>query len=215
MQSLGMVRFILPLCSGLFAVLVAVANWWGRIMDFLNFSEDLDTMTTTVQGIEKDWGLWIFIIALVSFITLTSIAIHGRRAEISLKCRKPINYAYDWLSQNRFYEDEINEEEDIAHSLEQAALDEEITIWGVEPYPSPFEEEDPVWQKISPSYWVKHQISRDRLCRRASKYPDEGHVSCRRSSGAPDTDEQIYWYLRVNMNEIKARWKLPTKRKWL
>ncbi len=120
---------------------------------------------------------------------------------------KPINRSYDWLSENVSYEDEGYEEEKIPHSLEQAAIDEKITIWGSEPCHLAFEEEKPMLQKISPSYWVKHKIARDRLDRSADHFPDEGHVTCRRSSGPPNPDDQIYWHLRVDMNEIKARWK--------
>lgn len=184
-------------------------------MDFINFQEDVGAITTFVQSVEPDWGLRIFLLGIISLVITIPIAVRLRGPVSALESHKPINHAYEWLSRNRFYEDENHEEEEIAHSLEQAALDEKITIWGGQPNAPFFEEEKPVRQKISPDYWVKYQINRNRLYRSADKFPDEGHVTHRRSSFPPEPDEQIYWHLRVDMNEIKARWKSPTKGKWL
>ena len=58
-------RSFARLFSTLVIVLGAVLNWWGRLVDLFNFSEDTKAMLASVQEIEADWGLLIFLLGLI------------------------------------------------------------------------------------------------------------------------------------------------------
>ena len=233
MQSLWVFRLIPPIFSGLLVLSGVALNWWGRIVDLITFQEDLDNITKVVQGIEPDWGLWIFLLGIVGLAISIPIAIRGRESQKTVEIdtlapqnknavpteepqphhapassldRQPIYHAYKHLKKINLCNETGHEFDEIASILRQAAIDGEIIIWGAA-RTLQFKHENPIFKKISSEYWEGHGIEPSFLYANPNEFPNQGfgHVKTYQEQ-MPEGVGTIYYYLQVDMDEVKARW---------
>ena len=205
----------------------AILNCWGRIVDLLNFSDDMESLIAYVPRFEADWGLYIFILGLVGLTSTFFIPVWKSRSqkdigiegqgissgpvlpEVGTKApqldRQPINQAYEYLVGPRVVQEDGNEPMQIAGLLRQAALDGEIMIWGSEPSSAPVEWQAPILLEINRGYWRHHEIDPVSLMIDASELPDKGCKTQRRSHPWNDQTE-CYWHLHVDMKQVRSKW---------
>lgn len=115
--------------------------------------------------------------------------------------RQPINHAYEYLVSITAYEDEGNYIEEIVHTLRQAALDEEIIIWGAKE-PSTFEDGKPTLIKIHHDEWKRFEIDATQIWEKVEDL-QEGHEAY-----VPRNSDLKYYHLQVDMIEVKERWPI-------
>ena len=84
--------FPLRLFFGGLTIFGAILNWWGRIVDLLNFSDDMESLIAYVPRFEADWGLYI-ILGLVGLTSTFFIPVWKSRSQKDN--RQPINQAYE------------------------------------------------------------------------------------------------------------------------
>ena len=85
MQPRSVTALFLALLAGLGALL----NWWGRIVDLFNLSEDTKAMLASVQKIEADWGIFIFLIGLIGLALTFAIPMWQRRCQNAAETDSP------------------------------------------------------------------------------------------------------------------------------
>ena len=176
-------------------------------MDLLSFSDDMESLLAYVPRFEADWGLYIFILGLVGLTSTFLISVWKSRSH--QLDRQPINQAYKYLVDPRVVQEDGQEDGDepirIAGLLRQAALDEEIMIWGSEPSSAPVEWQAPILLEINRDYWRHHQIYPVGLMIDASEFPDTGCKTQRGSDPLNDPTE-CYWHLHVDMKQVRSKW---------
>ena len=221
------------LSFGLFSV-GAFIKLWGTLVDFLNFSDDMESLIAAVPRFEADWGLYIFLLGFVGLIITFVIPVWKSRSqkaigtegqgissglvlpEVGTKApqldRQPINQAYAYLVGLKVVQEDGNEplQMRIAGLLRQAALDGDILIWGAEPSLAPVERQTPILLAIDRDFWRHHGIDPVLLTFDASALPDEG-CKTQRESGPPDDKTECYWHLHVDMNQVGSKWSEHTE----
>ena len=111
--------------------------------------------------------------------------------------RQPLDHAYRILRYMGAYQGEGDERTGISYMLRQAALDGDITIWGVEYANQPPDHR--LLLKIPPNYWANYAID-------AASY--ENSVL----TGPDSIPKKLYWNLHADMNEIRVKWANSVKR---
>ena len=216
-------RSIYILLSGGLTIFGASLNWWGRIVDVLNLSDDAAALMT---ALDSSWGLWIFLLGLIGLIITFVIPVWKSRSqkaigtegqgissgsvlpEVGTKApqldRQPINQAYEYLVGLKVVQEDGHQPWQIAVLLRQAALDGEILIWGAEPSSASVKWPTPILLAIDRDYWRHHEIDPVRLMYDASELPDAG-CTTQRESRPPDDQPECYWHLHVDMNRVRSK----------
>ena len=216
-------RSIYILLSGGLTIFGASLNWWGRIVDVLNLSDDAAALMT---ALDSSWGLWIFLLGLIGLIITFVIPVWKSRSqkaigtegqgissgsvlpEVGTKApqldRQPINQAYEYLVGLKVVQEDGHQPWQLAVLLRQAALDGEILIWGAEPSSASVKWPTPILLAIDRDYWRHHEIDPVRLMYDASELPDAG-CTTQRESRPPDDQPECYWHLHVDMNRVRSK----------
>ena len=188
--------------GGLTIFLGPIRDWWGGIVDLLNFSDHMKSLIAAWKSrSQKDIG-----------IEGQGISSGPVLPEVGTKApqldRQPINQAYEYLVGLRVVQqdgEDGKEPMQIAGLLRQAALDRQIMIWGSEPSSAPVESQAPILLEINRGYWEHHGIDPVSLMSGASELPEKG---CKTQRGSDPFNDQTecYWHLHVDMKQVKSKW---------
>ena len=183
-----------PLFLALLAGLGAILNWWGRIVDLFNLSEDTKAMLASVQKIVADWGIFIFLIVLIGLALTFAIPAISRRKGLF---QKAVKTEGPKSSSNPFLPEVETKATPLDRQPINRAYEHLMDVGGFEPSSAPVEWQAPILLEINRGYWRHHGIDPVDLMIDASELPDRG---CKTPRESPPWNDQTECYCHLHVN---------------